>query len=305
MRRAVTIAVLACAVIGAQSGAARIYVTPAAEVLVADGLALPAPTGSEAAGFQDVPAPSLRNVPNDGYAQVTLAPWVESNGWRFQRGLRQARYATLPRGMALLAAAEAFVFDVDAILNPDPADLPELGNVLRFLNSHAEPPLPALANIGVIDDGSPEMGEALNMLTRRNLLFRLVREPDRRLALTVQPGSPDFPRERLANPSDFAARVREKLGDDKRLVRLFGTNTTIARLTGDGRRTRLALLSYGRNRIQQDVRVRLLGNCQPRTLAAYGAPPETRLQDIQHVDGATEFSIPMFSTIAIVDLDRF
>ena len=244
----------------------------AAAALAAEGLAAPAP--AETAAFQDVPAPALRNVPNDGYAQVTLAPWVESNGWRFQRGLRRARYAKLPRGMAPIAAAEAFAFEVDAVVDADPADVDELGRLLRFLREHAppQPGWPALADLGVVDDGSPEMGEALNMLTRRNLLYRIVTRPERGLALTVQPGSRDFPRDALANPSDFAARVREKLGDDRRLVRVYGTNTTIARLTGDGRHVRLTLLSYSRNHTQQNVRVRLLGRLEPRTFAPFGAP---------------------------------
>ncbi len=309
---AAVLAVVAVAAVGrlasTQDAAAdrrgQIHLTDAAAALVAEGLAAPVP--SDASGFEDVPAPALRSVPNDGYAQVTVAPWVESNGWRFQRGLARARYGKLPRGMAPVAAAEAFAFEIEAILDPDPADIEELGRLLRFLREHPSPrPVwPALANIGVIDDGSPEMGEALNMLTRRNLLFRIVPRSDRQLDLTVQPGGPDFPREALSNPSDFAARVREKLGDDRRLVRLFGTNTAIARLTGSDRRLRLTLVSYSRNRIQQDVRVRLLGRYEPRALAAFGAPAGAALQDVEQVAGATEFTIPFFSTVAIVELER-
>jgi hypothetical protein len=77
----------------------------------------------------------------------------------------------------------------------------------------------------------------------------------------------------------------------------------IARLTSDGTRARLVLLSYSRNRTQQDLRIRLLGRYQPTASAAYGAPADAALQDVQFVDGGTEFSIPFFSTIAIVDLD--
>ncbi len=210
----------------------------------------------------------------------------------------------LPPGSAPLAAAEAFAFGVDAVLNPDPADVKELGNVLGFLKAHTQPPLPALANIGVIDDGSPEMGEVLNMLTRRNLLYRVVTRPDRQLDLTIQLGTPDFPKSAAANPSDLAARVREMLGDDKRLVRLYGTSTAIARLTGDGGHLRLFLLSYSRNRIQQDVRVRLLGRFRPVTSAAYSATtPEVKLRDVEHPGKSTEFTLPTFNTIAIVDLE--
>ena len=289
---------------GAQSTTPRFSVTPSATALVTAGLAQPAPADPTAAGFQSVPPPSLRNVPNNGFAQVTLAPWVESNGWRFERGVKKASYAKIPRGVAPLAAAEAFAFGVDALLDPDPADVQELGSVLRFLKAAERPAMPVVANIGVIDDGSPVMGEVLNMFTRRNLLFRIVSRPDRQLDLTVQLGTNDFPTAAAANPSDFAARVREKLSDDKRLVRLFGTTSTIARLTGEAWRRRLVLVSYSRNRLQTDVRVRVLGRFNPSRAAIYtGAAPEVKLTDITRPGNATEFTLSMFSTIAVIDLE--
>jgi hypothetical protein len=58
---------------------------------------------------------------------------VDSNLWRFQRGLKKANYAKLPAGSAPLAAAEAFAFRADAIPNPDSAGIAELGKVLAFL----------------------------------------------------------------------------------------------------------------------------------------------------------------------------
>lgn len=278
----------------------RLYVTDAAAALVQQGLAPLAPTGPDAAAFQAVPAPAIRNVANAAFA--TTDPWIESNGWRFQRGTRQATYATLPAGSAGLAAAEAFTFGVDAILNPDPADVQELGRVLAFLKAHDQPRLPSLANIGVVDDGTPAMGEALNMLTRRNLLYRVVRQPDRRLDLTVRLGTRDFPADAVLNPSEFAARVRAKLGDDKRLVRLYGSATAIVHLTGAGDRARLHVLSYSRNRTQPGLRVRLVGRYQPVGVAAYGAASDATLADVRHPGRTTEFSLPTFSTLAIVDL---
>ena len=300
----VAAALLAGAALAAQgvqpATSSRVYVTDAAATLVQQGLALPAPTGADAAGFQAVPPPAVRNVPNVAFA--TSDPWIESNAWRFQRGLRQAHYASLPVGSAGLAAAEAFTFGVDAMLNPDPADMQPLADVLRFLNAQDQPRLPPLANIGIVDDGTPAMGEAMNMLTRRNLLYRVVQEPDRRLDLTVRLGTRDFPADALMNPSEFAARVRAKLGDDKRLVRLYGTNTAIAYLTGAGARVRLYLLSYSRNRTQPGLRVSVRGRYRPTGVAAYGAAPEATLVDVRHPGRTTEFSLPPFSTIAIVDL---
>src|SRR6266581_8423113 len=91
-------------------GRSRFYVTEAASSLAQQGLAAPAPAGSEAAAFQPVPAPGVRFQAN--LAQATTSPWVDSNAWRFQRGLRKANYDKLPAGSALMAAAEAFTFGV-------------------------------------------------------------------------------------------------------------------------------------------------------------------------------------------------
>ena len=290
---------------GSQPGASRFYASDTAADLVSQGLALPAPAGPEAAAFQIVTSPSIRNVPNE--AQATTAPWIDSNAWRFQRGLAKAHYLKLPRGSAALAAAEAFTFGVDAILNPDVADAQELGNMLRFLRLQAQPPMPPMANIGIVDDRSPAMDEVLNMLTRRNLLYRVVPAPDRKLDLTVQLGSRDFPREAASNPSEFAARVRAKLGDDRRLVRVYGTSTVLVRLTGDARKARLYILDFSRNRNQQNqpgVRLRVLGRYQPVRFAAYGVRADAALADITHPDKATEFTLPAPSIISIIDLNR-
>jgi hypothetical protein len=296
----------------AAPGAPARYVTSVASALVAEGLAGAAPADSGAAGFLEVPHPGVRFLPN--VARATNVPWIDSNVWRFQRGLRKAHYAKLPVGSAALAAAEAFSFNVDAIFNPDAADVDDLGRMLRFLKAHEAPPLPALVNIGVVDDGSAQMGEILNLLTRRNLLYRVIKAPEPGLGLIVQLDTPDFPREAAKNPYEFAARVRDKIGDDNRLVRLYGTSTVIAHLTGDSKRTRLHLLSYGgrgRRAPQQQqqipnpqaVRVRLVGRYQPSRFAAAGADTNQELTDIRHVANTTEFWVPDFTTLAIVDLN--
>jgi hypothetical protein len=74
----------------------------------------------------------------------------------------------VPAGSASLAAAEAFVFNVDAIINPDPKDLEDLGKMLRFLKANERPPLPEMVNIGVVGSPSPVLDEVMNLLTRRD-----------------------------------------------------------------------------------------------------------------------------------------
>jgi hypothetical protein len=297
----------------------RLYLTAVAASLVEQGLAAEAPAGSDAASYQDIPSPGVRYLPN--VARATNVPWIDSNAWRFARGLRKVRYTNVPAGSAWLAAAEAFVYNVDAIINPDPKDLEDLGKMLRFLKANAQAPLPDLVNIGVVDSPSPLLNEVLNLLTRRNLLYKLVPAPDRTLDLNVQLGTADFPAEAAANPYEFAARVRAKLGDDKRLVRLYGTSTVIARLTGDKSRARLYLLSFGSRR-QQDagaqagapggravpagveaIRVRVQGRYQPAEFAAYGGSPEAKVSDVRHPGTTTEFWVPDFNTCAIIDLE--
>lgn len=302
-----SVAAIALASVTLVAQPSRVSVTSAAQTLIERGVASAAPVDPAVQGFEAVPAPGIRFLPN--VAHATTAPWIDSNGWRFQRGLRKAHYATLPEGSAALAAAEAFVFDVEAVLNPSATDVEPLGAMLTFLKTHAQPTLPALANIGIEDDGSPQMAEVMNLLIRRNLLYRVVSGKTRSLDLTVRLGSRDFPRALAANPHEFAARVRAKLGDDKRLVRIYGTTSVVARLTGDDRRARLYVLSYaGPTRAQgrglQPVRVRLLGRYQPTGVVIDSGPADAQLADITHPGKATEFSLPVFSTLAIVDLTR-
>ena len=287
------------------AAASKLYLTAAASSLVEQGLAAAAPAGSDAASYQEIPSPGVRYLPN--VARATNVPWIDSNGWRFARGMRKVSYAKVPAGSASLAAAEAFAFNVDAIINPDPKDVEDLGKMLRFLKANEQAPLPEMVNIGVVDSPSPLLNEVLNLLTRRNLLYQVVPAPDRTLDLNVQLGTPDFPAEAAANPYEFAARVRAKLGDDKRLVRLYGTDTVIARLTGDKSRARLYLLSFGSRRQQnagaQAIRVRVQGRYQPAKLAAYGGSPEAKLSDVRHPGPTTEFWVPGFDTCAIIDLE--
>jgi hypothetical protein len=309
-RAAILCAVLLCAT----PGRGKLYLTGAGAALIEQRLASAPPTGAEAAEFVPLNGPTVRMRSNE--AQATTAPWIEANAWRFERGVKKARYDKLPAGSAVPAAAECFVYGVDAILDPDPADVPELGKFLQFLGSQEQSRLPVMANIGVVDDKSPAMDEVLNMLTRRNLLYRVTSAPDRKLDLTVQLGSKDFLREWAQDPSDFAARVRAKLGDDRRLVRLYGTSTVIAHLTGDGKRLRLYLQNYVRaggrgqgGRGQggggggQPIRVRVLGHYRPVAFAAFGAPDGAKLTDIENPGNATEFSVPAFQTLAIIEME--
>jgi hypothetical protein len=251
-------------------------------------------------GYERVPPPKIQMRMNE--ASATTVPWIDSNAWRYMRGLRKALYADLPAGTAPLAAAEAYAWGGDAILEPAPQDAAALKAMLAFLKSIDAPRMPVRANIGMIDDGTPEMAEVLNLLNRRNLLYRVVKEPDPKLDLNIRIGSKQYPRESVKNPSDFAARVREQLSDEKRLIRLYGTYTVLVNLTGEGGRSRLHLVNYSK-RPGNDVRVRVLGAYSQVKLAE-AADASEAAKDIIVTEGGTEFTVPLLTTYAVVDLNR-
>ena len=169
-----------------------------------------------------------------------------------------------------------------------------------FLQRIDAPRMPVLANIAVIDDGTPEIEEVLNLLGRRNLLYKVARKPDPSVNVNVKLGTKQYPRDAAADPNGFAARVREQLGDEKRLVRLFGSYTVLAHLTGDGKRARLHLLNYSPRPVQ-DLRVRVLGKYGEVHLAE-ASDAGQQAKDIIMSEGGTEFTVSALKTYAVIDL---
>ncbi|MBC8166232.1 MAG: hypothetical protein H7Y20_10210 [Bryobacteraceae bacterium] len=255
--------------------------------------------GDKVENYEKVPAPKL--AMRTSQASATTVPWIDSNASRYMRGLTKAFYATLPAGAAPLAAAEAFAWGAEAVLEPAPGDETSLSAMLGFLKSIEATSMPVRANIGVIDDGTQELAEVLNLLSRRNLLYRVLKAPDPALDLNIRVGSPEYPRDSLKNPNDFAARVRERLSDDKRYVRLFGTYTVLANLTGTDERARLHLVNYS-GRAAKDIRVRVRG-VYAQVKLSEAATPAMQAADITVADKGTEFTVPHITTYAVIDLN--
>lgn len=249
---------------------------------------------------QKLPAPGVRFEIN--LASATRSPWVDWNGWHIARGGRFLY--TLPRGKASLAAAEAFVYGADALLEIDPADLEPLGRMLAFLKRVSRPDdsaLQPLANFCIADDGSDVVGEVMNLLGRHNLLYRIVSAaPAAGCDLHVQVGSPRYPKSEAADPVAFVDKLRRELTDEKRLVRVYGADVVLARLTGGGSRLRLHLLNYGEPPIE-GVRLRVLESFAKGDLFVAGKP-DAKLEDYEIVAGATEFTISEMGPYAVVDL---
>jgi hypothetical protein len=241
-----------------------------------------------------------RIAPRSGVASPTRAPWVDANGWRLVRKSGEKFYYELPRGRAALAAAEAFAYDADAVLKIDPADLADFGKMMNFLQRIPQREMTAVADLAIVDDGSTLAGEVMNLLSRRNLLYRVVTAPAPQFKINIQLGAKEYPREDAADPSAFALKIRRQLGDENRALRVYGSEVVISRLTSDGRRARLHLLNYGGREIE-GLRVRVRGAYARGEAAVYDVG-QTQLSDYLVTDGATEFTLPRLTSYAVVDL---
>jgi hypothetical protein len=237
-----------------------------------------------------------------GLASPTRSPWVVANGWRFIR-MPTAKYAaTVPAGKGALAAAEVFAYGADAVLTIDEADLKSVGTMMAFFESLPPFDLPPIADLAVVDDGTALTAEVMNLLSRRNLLYEVVRGPSPKYSINVAVGSSDYPREDAVDPSAFAVKIRSRLTDDARSLRVYGSEVVICRLTGDGKSARLHLINYGGRDIE-GLRVRIRGVYRggEAYVAGAGLLP---LEDRTVADGATEFSLPRLGTYAVVDVKQ-
>src|SRR3954470_17291484 len=262
------------------------------------GFTVTAVSESDFAGREALPVPGVTTRP--GVASPTRAPWIIASGWHFLRApAGKYSYAVSP-GKAALTLAEAFAYGADAVLKIDPGDVPSAGSMIAFNDSLPALDLPAVADFGVVDDGSALTGEAMNLLARRNLLFEVEKAPSPRYRLNVAIGSTAYPREEAADPSAFAQKIRAQLTDDERSLRIYGSEVVIARLTSDGSRARLHLINYGGRDIE-GLRVRVRGPYHSGEGYVAGTG-KVALQDQVVADGAIEFSVPKISAYAVVDL---
>jgi hypothetical protein len=248
-----------------------------------------------------VPLPAPGVAPRTGVASPTRAPWIVANGWRIVRDPSAKYVYQVPAGRGALAAAEAVAYGADAVLQIDPADLEPVGAVMSLADSLAPANLPSVADIAVVDDGTAATGEVMNLLERRNLLFAIVKTPSPRYPINIALGSREYPVEDAADPSAFALAVRRRLTDEKRSLRVFGSEVVVCRLLSDGSRARLYLINYGGREVQ-GLRLRMRGAFRGADAQVAGAG-RVALDDQSVANGATEFSLPRLTTYAVVDLN--
>lgn len=237
-------------------------------------------------------------------ASATRSPWVTANGWAMLRSPDALFRYEAEGAAAALAAAEAFAYGARAVIATDDKGLQPLGQMLKFLRTLEQPELPQFADIGVIDDGSSETGELMNLMSRGNLLYRIVEAPDPKLKLNVRLGTPEYPVAQAAEPHVLAAKVRSNLTDEKRSLRIYGSTVAVARVVGDAGRLRVHLINYaGGERPVNGIRVRVLGRYSRQKIAAAGVA-DARLADVRVLEDATEFTVPEMKVYAVVDLSR-
>jgi hypothetical protein len=247
-----------------------------------------------------IPQPSLTF--NAQVSSATRAPWVNQNGWRFLRQPRGSYLYEAKGEGVILAAVESFAYGVRAYIQTDEAGLESFGRMLAFLGGIPDASMHPAVNIGFVDDGSPQSGEFMNLLVRRNLLFKVVQQPDPKLDLNVALGEKDYPRAEAGNPKLLAEKVRAHLTDEKRLLRIYGSEVVIGRLLGNRDAARLSLINYGAAKSPvHGLRIRVLGSYPKLRAVQYGSAP-CRLTDLVTGPDATEFTLPELETFATIDL---
>lgn len=248
--------------------------------------------GGDASALRKVPPPGVRYRMN--MAMATSAPWIDSNIWRYRRGPAQRYLCEVTDKNLPLAMAEAFATGVSLALAVAPEIKPAYERIAAFFQSIPPGPTKPWTNFTVSDDGSPQAGEAMNLMARRNLLYA-VGKPGR--------GVVALSREAVRNPHEFVLDTRDRMGDETRLLRLFGSELTIAALAREGNQVRLHLVNYG-SRPVESLRIRIQGRYAASNLRAYvynDAQPRT--SDWIEDGGYTEFSLERLPLYAILDLE--
>jgi hypothetical protein len=182
----------------------------------------------------------------------------------------------------------------------DPGDRPAVERLRKMLASLPRETGETVGDLVVVDDGAEELEEIFNLMSRKNLLYRVAKSPDPRVRLNVRVGSKECPKELAGDPEEFSLRMRERV-DKGRLLRVWGAETVLGRVTRQGRGLRVHLLHYG-NGTLEGIRLRVRGNFAAGRLWA-AEFPDARLEEWENVDGGVEFYLPAIAAYAAIDLE--
>jgi hypothetical protein len=280
-----------------QAGLSQVCLAP--EVASAWSGVAGAPPACSGAARTKLPAPRIdRKI---AVASATTSPWIVANGWRFLRSPGGSFLSEAPAGSTVLAMSEAFAYRADVAVKIADSDLPAAASFQQFLAALPEAQIPPVADVTFVDDGTALAGEALNLMLRRNLLVRAARESEPASGtLRVKIGDDAFPKSLASNPDQFAIAVRRKLTDEKRTIRIYGSEMVLAQLEGSSEQKRLHLINYNRNPME-GLRIRIRGEYKSIKLSCFGYQGSTP-EDVSAAGGFTEFSIPEFKEYALVEL---
>lgn len=248
--------------------------------------------GGDASRFEKVPPPRVQYRMN--MATATQSPWVDSNIWTYRRAPEKKYLCDVRKASVVLAMAEAYSQNVDVALEITPEQKKDFERMTEFLKSLPQGPRAKWVNFAVADDGSEEAGEALKLLSRRNLLYAKDARNAVKLSLNKE----------ILDPYQFAVDVRDKLGDEKRLIRLYGSELAIAEVAKEGSRVRIYLVHYGERSVE-GMRVRIKGSYPAAKIKTYlfGVDPSP-VSEVVQSGGFTEFSIARAATFSVIDLSN-
>jgi hypothetical protein len=232
-------------------------------------------------------------------ASATRSPWINANAWRFRRDPAAAYVYGDPGKKSALALAEAYVYGVKATVRSS-EDSSRAAAMLRFLKSLKRGGTSPVADVSFLDDGSAPAGEVMNLLSRRNILFRRLRAGEPRNGKVIELGSAQFPKPLANNPSEFAYQVRKWLGDENRTIRIYGSENVLAYVTQQNGLTRVHLLNYTANPVE-GIRVRVRGQFRSVELNVFDVPG-AKPEDLASTNQATEFTIAAMNEYAAIDL---
>ncbi|MBL8178453.1 MAG: hypothetical protein JNK48_27510 [Bryobacterales bacterium] len=245
-------------------------------------------TGTDTAGYQKAMAPGVRYRMN--MASATSSPWVDSNLWRYQRK-PQASYLCDTKGKSVVVAmAEGYATGVKLALQIAPEQQGEYDKMAAFLKQIPDGPVKPWVNFTVSDDGSFQAGEVMNMLSRRSIGYGIGAKGDYALSA------------KMTNAYEAMQEMREKLGDERRVLRLFGSELTLAVAAREGARVRIHLVNYGQRPVEH-LRLRVQGAFREANMKAYlYGGLATKLRDFESGKDYTEFTLESLGAYGVLDL---
>lgn len=245
-------------------------------------------TGTDTAGYQKAIGPGVRYRMN--MASATSSPWVDSNLWRYQRKPQESYLCDTKGKNVVVAMAEGFATGVKLAVQIAPEQNADYDKMLEFLKQIPDGPSTPWVNFTVSEDGSFQAGEVMNMLSRRSISYRVASKGD--YALTSK----------MTNAYEAMQDIREKLGDDRRVLRLFGSELTLAVAARNGNRVRVHMVNYGQRPVEH-LRIRVQGVFREANIKAYlYGGIASKFTDFESGKDYTEFTLESLGPYGVLDL---